>query len=443
MSIGFFTRNRPGVLISRMTNDVEALDQLVTDGVVTLFSSTLTLRRRGRDPALLDVQLALVTFLTFPLLAIASLVFRIVAAGAYRLTRERIADITAYLQETLSGVRVVRSFGQEQRHVERMTELNEAQPRGEHEDRLPERLLLPGGRAAVGDRDRGDPPLRRLPGDRRRRRADRQIGVLVAFVGYLHTFFDPIQQLSQLYTTYQQGMAALDKIFDLLDTEPDMVDAPDALDPGPLRGEIELDDVWFSYAATAGERERVERATTRRPAGRCEDVIDPRPGRADAGAGRRDRRRQVDAREAGRALLRPAARPGAGRRPRPARPELERLRSQLGIVPQEGFLFSGTVRENIAFGRPDASDEEIEAAARRGRRRRLHPAAAGRLRDRGRRARRRALGRPAAAGRLRAGAARRAADPDPRRGDLERRRAHRADDRARARAAARRAAPRS
>ena len=111
MSIGFFTRNRPGVLISRLTNDVQALDSLVTDGVVTLFSSTLTLLGVIVILLALDVPLALVTFLTFPLLAVGSVIFRIVSAGAYRLTREKIANITAYLQETLSGVRVVRSFG--------------------------------------------------------------------------------------------------------------------------------------------------------------------------------------------------------------------------------------------------------------------------------------------------------------------------------------------
>ena len=113
MSIGFFTRNRPGVLISRITNDVDALDQLISTGVVTLFSSTLTLVGVVVIMLVADVQLALVVFLTLPLLAIASLVFRIVAASAYRITRERIAEVTAYLQETLSGVRVVRSFAQE------------------------------------------------------------------------------------------------------------------------------------------------------------------------------------------------------------------------------------------------------------------------------------------------------------------------------------------
>ena len=126
MSIGFFTRRSPGVLISRMTNDIEALNQLVTSGVVTLFSSTLTLVGVVVIMLLLDLQLALVTFLTFPLLAVASVIFRIVSHGAYRATRERIAAITAYLQETLSGVRVVRSFGQEPRHTAAMTELNEA-----------------------------------------------------------------------------------------------------------------------------------------------------------------------------------------------------------------------------------------------------------------------------------------------------------------------------
>jgi ABC-type multidrug transport system fused ATPase/permease subunit len=125
MSIGFFTRNRPGVLISRLTNDVQALDSLVTDGVVTLFSSTLTLGGVIVILLLLDVPLALVTFLTFPLLAVGSVIFRVAAAGAYKLTREKIATITAHLQETLSGVRVVRSFAQEERHVERMEVLNE------------------------------------------------------------------------------------------------------------------------------------------------------------------------------------------------------------------------------------------------------------------------------------------------------------------------------
>ena len=113
LSVGFYSRRQAGVMISRMTNDVQALDQLVSDGVVTLFGSTLTLVGTAVILLLLDVKLALLTFLVFPILALGSLGFRVVSANAYRLTREKVAPITAYLQESLSGVRVVRSFAQE------------------------------------------------------------------------------------------------------------------------------------------------------------------------------------------------------------------------------------------------------------------------------------------------------------------------------------------
>ena len=414
MSIGFFTRNRPGVLISRLTNDVEALDNLVTDGVVTLFSSTLTLVGVVVILLLLDVQLALVTFVTFPLLAIGSVVFRIASAGAYRLTREKIANITAYLQETLSGVRVVRSFAQEPRHVERMAELNEENRAANMTTVYLNAAYFPAVEllSAIGT------AVILLYGGYQAIDGNIQIGVLVAFVGYLHAFFDPIQQLSQLYTTYQQGMAALDKIFDLLDTEPDMVDRPDALDPGRLRGEIELDDVSFSY----GDERRAGRCDGRRPA---------HPRRADAGARRRDRRRQVDVREAGGALLRPAARAGAGRRARPARAELEgaaqpaRDRAAGGVP----VLGHGAREHRLRPARRERGGDSRRGGD--GRRGRVHRAAARtgydtEVGERGVQP----VGRPAAADRVRAGAARRAADPDPRRGDLERRRAHRAGHRA-------------
>ena len=372
MSIGFFTRNRPGVLISRITNDVDALDQLLSTGIVTLFSSGLTLVGVMVVMLLLDVQLALVVFLTFPVLAVASVIFRIVAASAYRITRERIAEVTAYLQESLSGIRVVRSFAQEERHVARMGELNELNRQANmktvylNASYFPAVellsaigtavILLYGGYQAL---DLSDPAARHA-----------QIGIVVAFVAYLTTFFDPIQQLSNLYTTYQQGMAALDKIFDLLDTEPDMVDKPDAADPGALRGEIEMDGVWFSYGLdqaaglkrSSGKIERLDQeggsddwalqdVSIRIPAGQTLALV------GETGAGKSTFAKLVSRfydPQRGRVLV-------DGLDLRDLRASC--LRSQLGIVPQEGFLFSGTVRENIAFGRPNASDEEIQAAA--------------------------------------------------------------------------------
>ncbi len=216
MSIGFFTRRKAGVLISRLTNDVQALDSLVTDGIVTLFQSTLTLVSVVVILLFLDVPLALVVFLTFPLLFVASVIFRVASAGAYRATREKIANITAYLQETLSGVRIVRTFGQERRHVDRMTELNEENREVNMRTVYLNAAYFPAvellsavGTAAII-----------VYGGYRVIDGDIEVGVVVAFVGYLNAFFDPIQQISQLYTTYQQGMAALDKIFDLLDTRP-------------------------------------------------------------------------------------------------------------------------------------------------------------------------------------------------------------------------------
>ena len=349
MSIGFFTRRSPGVLISRMTNDVEALNQLVTNGLVTIFSSTLTLVGVVVIMLFLDLELALITFITFPLLAVASVVFRIVSAGTYRATRERIAAVTAYLQETLSGVRVVRSFGQEPRHVAQMTALNE-----ENRDVNMKTVYLNASYfpavellAAVGT------AVILLYGGSQAINGALEVGVVVAFVGYLTRFFEPIQELSQLYTTYQQGMAALDKIFDLLDTAPDMVDVPGAIDPGTLRGEIELDGVWFSYS-DAEEPSEADWAL------RDVDLHVP-PGQTLALVGATGAGKSTFAKLVARfydpqkGTVRVDGHDLHGVQQRA-------LRRQLGIVPQEGFLFSGSVRENVAFGRPEASEEEIEAA---------------------------------------------------------------------------------
>jgi ATP-binding cassette subfamily B protein len=346
MSIGFFTRRKPGVLISRLTNDVQALDSLVTDGVVTLFSSVLTLVGIVAILLLLDVPLALVTFVTFPLLAVASVAFRIVSAGAYRATREKIANITAYLQETLSGVRVVRSFGQEDRHISRMTELNEENRVANMRTVYLNAAYFPAVEllSAIGT------AVILLYGGYQVLDGELAIGVLIAFVGYLNQFFDPIQQISQLYTTYQQGMAALDKIFDLLDTAPDMTDKPDALDPGEIRGELRLEDVCFSYS---GEPPwALEGVDLTVPAGQTVALV------GETGAGKSTLAKLV-ARfydpQRGRLTV-----DGHDLRDLQARA----LRRQLGIVPQESFLFSGSIRENIAFGRPDAGDEDVAEAAR-------------------------------------------------------------------------------
>jgi ABC-type multidrug transport system fused ATPase/permease subunit len=356
LSIGFYSRKRAGVLVSRMTNDVQALDQLVSDGVVTLFGSTLTLVGTAAILIILDLELALLTFLIVPVVLLGSLAFRIASADAYRITREKIAWITSYLQETLSGVRVVRAFGQERRHVERFGELNEdnraANMKTVHLNAayFPA-IELMSALATVGIL---------LYGGHQAIQGDVTVGVLVAFVAAMSNFFDPIQQLSQLYTTYQAGMAALDKIFELLDESPDLVDKPDAVALGRLHGDVRFDGVWFRYGE--GEDAGHSPDGERRPALRDVSLHVP-PGQTVALVGATGAGKSTLAKLVAR-FYDPVEGSVSvdGHDLRDVR--AESLRSQLGVVPQEGYLFSGSIRGNIAFGRPGATDEEVAAAAR-------------------------------------------------------------------------------
>jgi ATP-binding cassette subfamily B protein len=348
LSIGFYSRNRAGVMISRMTNDVEALDQLVEDGLATLIQSSLTLIGVVVILLVLDFHLALLTFLALPLLAVGGLAFRIASADAYRLTREKIATITGYLQESLSGIRVIRAFGQERQHIERFRELNEENrqanmttvnlnaayfPAVELLSALVTvEILVIGGIEAINGHT--------------------STGVVFAFIAALNNFFDPIQQLSQLYTTYQSGMAALDKILGLLDEQPELVDAPDAIDLEWIRGELRFDDVSFRYGTDPDGAWALRNVDLRIAPGETVALV------GETGAGKSTFAKLVarfyDPTE-GAVLV-----DGHDLRSITA----HSLRSQMGMVPQEGFLFSGTVRENIAFGRSEATDREIRDAAR-------------------------------------------------------------------------------
>jgi len=348
LPVSFYERRPAGVLISRMTNDVEALDTLVTDSVVTLFQGGLTLIGTLVILLFFDLRLALITFTMLPLIGIASLIFRIASADAYRRTRETIGAITGYLQESLSGVRVVRSFGQERRHGAEFSDLNEVNrganmrtvymnaayfPAIEFVSALATVAVLIYG---------GDQVLN----------GHIQLGILVGFLAALNNFFDPITQLSQLYTTYQSGMAALDKIFDLLDEQPDMLERPDAPALPRIRGELRFDHVSFGYGGGGEGRLALDDIDLTIAPGETVALV------GATGAGKSTFAKLV-ARfydpTLGRVLI-------DGHDVRDV--SYLSLRSQLGIVPQEAFLFSGTVGANIAFGAPGASQEEIEAAAR-------------------------------------------------------------------------------
>src|SRR5437588_6683404 len=256
MPIGFYESRPAGVLISRMTNDVEALDSLVTDSVVTLFQSGLTLLGTVVILLTLDLQLALITFCVFPFLAAGSIWFRLASAGAFRRTRETIGAITAYLQETLSGVRVVRSFGTEPFHEARFGELN-----GENRDANMVTVRLnaayfPAVEMLSGVAIAGIV----LYGGYQTIEGQITVGTVVAFLAALSNLFDPIQQLSQLYTTYQSGMAALEKIFQLLDVRPELQARPGAVPLARIRGEIRFQDVSFAYTRRSARNGRAPAA---------------------------------------------------------------------------------------------------------------------------------------------------------------------------------------
>jgi ABC-type multidrug transport system fused ATPase/permease subunit len=352
LPIGFYESRPAGVLISRMTNDVEALDSLVTDSVVTLFQSGLTLIGTVGILLYLDVKLALITFCILPLVLAGSLWFRIVSAGAFRRTRETIGAITAYLQETLSGIRVVRSFAQEPVHEAQFSELNADNVDANmttvklNAAYFPSVEMLSG--VAVG--------LIVLYGGYQAINGTISIGTIVAFVAALSNLFEPIQQLSQLYATYQSGMAALEKIFQLLDERPDLQDRPDAIELGRIVGEVDFDDVSFAYKKRRGDdtEEQVlalDHLSLQIPPGQTVALV------GATGAGKSTMAKLI-ARfydpTAGAVLV-----DGHDLRAVTSRS----LRSQMGIVPQEAFLFSGSVAENIAFGRPDADADQIRAAA--------------------------------------------------------------------------------
>jgi ABC-type multidrug transport system fused ATPase/permease subunit len=348
MPISFYERRPAGVLISRMTNDVDALNSLVTDTIVTLFSATLTLVGSIVILLVFDVQLALITFLIFPVMALASLAFRIVSADAYKRTRETIGAITAYLQETLSGVRVVRSFAQEPRHRAQFDALNARNRDANMTTVNLNAAYFPGveflGSVAT--------VLLLVVGGYQAINGEITAGVLVGFLAALNNFFDPIGQLSQVYTTYQSGMAALDKIFELLDEQPELTDSPGARPLPTIHGEIAFEDVSFGYRTDDGTKLALDDVSIVVPPGQTIALV------GATGAGKSTFAKLVarfyDPTD-GRVLV-----DGHDLRDVTARS----LREQMGIVPQEAFLFSGTIADNLAFGRPDATREDLEAAAR-------------------------------------------------------------------------------
>jgi ATP-binding cassette, subfamily B, bacterial len=344
LSLGFYERNRAGVIISRLTNDVEALDQLVTDGVTSLVQNSLTLVGTAVILFFLDWRLALATLVVLPAMTWATALFRKRSGRAYRAVRERLGLVTATLAEDIAGMRVVQAFTREGQNERKFKEVNQR-----YRDANQQTVVLNGLYFPFVDFLSSVATAIVLGyGGYRVFDGDMTIGTLFAFVGYLSNFFDPVQQLSQLYNTFLAAVAALDKITEVLDEEPEVLDAPDAFPLPPIEGHVSFDEVRFGYGQGV---EVLHGITLDVPAGTTVALV----GHTGAGKSTIAKllARFYDVRSGAIRIDDHDVR----------NVTQESLRRQLGVVPQEGFLFAGTVRDNIAFGRPDAAPEQIVAAA--------------------------------------------------------------------------------
>jgi ABC-type multidrug transport system fused ATPase/permease subunit len=345
LSLGFYERNRAGVIISRLTNDVEALDQLVTDGVTSLFQNTLILGGTAVILFFLDWKLALATLAVFPLMAIATATFRYISSRAYRAVRERLGLVTATLAEDIAGMRVVQAFTRQSANERHFRAVNAHYREANQVTVVTNGLYFP----FVDFLSTAATAVVLAYGAHRFFGGSIEIGTLLAFMLYLSNFFDPVQQLSQLYNTFLSATAALDNIMDVMDDEPEIEDRPGAFDLPDIEGRVAFDGVRFSYGRGPEVLHGVDLSVV--------------PGTTVALVGHTGAGKSTIAK-----LLARFYDPQAGRITVDGHDlrdvTQESLRRQLGIVPQEGFLFAGTVRENIAFGRPAATNEEIAAAAK-------------------------------------------------------------------------------
>ncbi|CAM5412142.1 ABC transporter ATP-binding protein [Streptomyces fumanus] len=345
LGLDYYERELTGRIMTRMTTDVDALSTFLQTGLVTAFVSVVTFFGIMAALLVIDLQLALVVFATLPPLIVATWFFRRASVKAYELARERVSAVNADLQESVAGLRIVQAFRREadggRRFAERSESYRRARIRGQWliSVYFPFVQFLSSVAAAAV----------MIVGGARIDDATLTTGALVAYLLYIDLFFAPVQQLSQVFDGYQQAAVSLGRIQELLREPASTRLAAKPLDVPSLRGEIAFEDVRFRYG---DEEEALAGVSLRIPAGQTVAFV------GETGAGKST-------------LVKLVARfydPTGGRVTVDGRDlrdlDLTAYRHRLGVVPQEAYLFPGTVRDAIAYGRPDATDAEVEAAAR-------------------------------------------------------------------------------
>ena len=344
LSLQFYSEQKAGWIISRLTNDIENFNTLLNDGVQNLVKNGLTLIGVFIVIFFVDWRLALATISILPVMVVGTTIFRIQSWKAYRAAREAVAEVAAHLQENVSGMRVVQAFTGEKRSSGRFDERNRSYRRANARATLLSSVYFPGvellGSVGLG--------VVLLYGGFRVVDGEMSVGELVAFVGLLNMFFQPIQQLSQLYSDLQSTLASLEKVFAVLDTESDRADSPDAKDLGALSGDVEFDRVSFAY----GKDVVLDDVSFRIKPGETLAIV------GETGAGKSTVVK----------LLSRFYDPTRGKVSSDGQDLRDvrgsSLRQHMGVVLQDTFLFTGTIKDNVRYGRPDATDEEIITAAR-------------------------------------------------------------------------------
>lgn len=360
LSLRFFDRHPAGELMSRLSNDTDVLNQLFSQGLIQIIGSIFGLSGIIIAMLLLDWRLALASFVIIPLMLLMTNVFARMSRRAFRRARESLGEVSSDIQEEIAGVKVAQAFNRTDLNVQQFEQRNAAN----RDANVTATAVTSAFTPAIDILSTVATVIVAGYGGYLAIQGQATVGVVIAFLTYVQQFFRPIQAIASFYTTAQASLAAAERIFELIDSPLDLSDAPDASEMPRIKGEVRFEQVWFSYGERPSSSQSEKVVSDWRENAELKDVsLLAEPGQTIAivgptGAGKTTLVNMIgrfyDVNEGSVKIdgidLRTVSRAS--------------LRSQMGVVLQDSFLFAGTIMENLRYGRLDASDQEVEEAAK-------------------------------------------------------------------------------